>query len=119
MATTSHNAREHRHDIAPARPLVGLVLGAGGIRGCAHAGVIHVLHQANVPIDLVVGASTGAIFGLALAGGLSPEHIARVAQEATPLDFMRFYAGRLRAGRHNPIARMLHDAAGQTHLNEE
>ncbi len=51
------------------RPRLGLVLGAGGIRGCAHAGVISVLREAQVPIDLVVGASVGAIFGMALAGG--------------------------------------------------
>jgi NTE family protein len=41
------------------RPRIGLVLGAGGIRGCAHAGVIAVLRQAEVSIDLVVGASVG------------------------------------------------------------
>src|SRR5579872_5032358 len=92
------------------RPTIGLVLGAGGIRGCAHAGAITVLRENEVPIDLVVGASVGAMFGLALAAGLPTERIAHLAREATPLDIFRFYAGRLRAGRRNPLARLLHDA---------
>jgi predicted acylesterase/phospholipase RssA len=89
---------------------VGLVLGAGGIRGCAHAGAIAVLQESHVPIDLVVGASVGAIFGLGLAAGVPAERIARVARDATPLDMFRFYAGRLRTDRKNPVARLLHEA---------
>jgi len=90
-------------------PTTGLVLGAGGIRGCAHAGVISVLREAGVPIDLVVGASVGAMFGLAVAAGLPTQRI-EVARDATPWDLFRFYAGRLRANRSNPIARMLLEA---------
>lgn len=93
-----------------ARPSIGLVLGAGGIRGCAHAGVFAVLHEAGVPVDLVIGASVGSIFGLGIAAGLPREYIAGVAREATPAQMFRFYAGRLRPGRSNPIARMLHEA---------
>lgn len=95
---------------APSRPRIGLVLGAGGMRGCAHAGVIAVLHEAGVPIDLVVGASTGAIFGLGLAAGWPAERIARVARQARSLDAFRFYASRLRTDARNPIARMLLEA---------
>lgn len=89
------------------RPTVGLVLGAGGIRGCAHAGVIKVLRDANVPIDLIVGASVGSVFGLGLASGTPLEYITRVAREATPQQMFRFYAGRLRPTGKDPIARML------------
>jgi predicted acylesterase/phospholipase RssA len=87
------------------------VLGAGGIRGCAHAGVITVLREAGVPIDVVVGASVGAIFGLALAAGLSTERIAQLATSAGPLDLFRFYAGRLRTDARNPIGRLVAEAA--------
>jgi NTE family protein len=101
-------------------PRLGLVLGAGGIRGCAHAGVIEVMREAEIPIDLVVGASVGSMFGLALAAGLSTEYIARVAREGAPLDLFRFYAGRLRPGKSNPIARMLWDAGeGKTFADLE
>lgn len=92
------------------RPRVGLVLGAGGIRGCAHAGVAGVLHEEGVPIDVVVGTSVGAMIGLAVAAQLPVEQIRQVVRETTPLDLIRFYAGRLRAGRSNPIARMMYEA---------
>jgi NTE family protein len=88
----------------------GLVLGAGGIRGCAHAGVVEILDEAGVQVDLVVGASIGAMFGLAVAAGLPADHIARAGRDASPLDVFRFYAGRLRMTRSNPIARMLLEA---------
>lgn len=92
------------------RPRLGLVLGAGGIRGCSHPGVMAVLDEAGVRFDLVVGASVGALFGLGLAAGLPPRHIVQVVRDSTPADVARFYAGRLRPGRSNPIARMMVEA---------
>lgn len=44
-------------------PRVALVLGSGGARGYASVGVIKVLHKAGIPIDLIVGASSGSIIG--------------------------------------------------------
>jgi NTE family protein len=40
---------------------VGLVLGGGGVRSWAHIGAIKALVEANIPIDMVCGASGGAI----------------------------------------------------------
>jgi predicted acylesterase/phospholipase RssA len=102
---SAHQA--HREPPAATQPRVGLVLGAGGIRGCAHAGVIKVLREQGIPIDLVVGASIGSIFGLALAAGWPTERIVQGALDATPRTMFRFYAGRLRTEARNPIARML------------
>lgn len=51
------------------RPTVGLVLGGGGARGLAHVGVLQVLEEAHVPIDLVVGTSMGAVVGGLYAAG--------------------------------------------------
>ncbi|MBS0350827.1 MAG: patatin-like phospholipase family protein [Proteobacteria bacterium] len=42
---------------------IALVLGSGGARGYAHAGVIEALEQAGIPIDLIVGASAGSLVG--------------------------------------------------------
>jgi NTE family protein len=42
---------------------VALVLGGGGARGIAHAGVIEVLETNNIPINLMVGTSAGAMVG--------------------------------------------------------
>ena len=49
------------------RKRVGVALGAGGMRGMAHIGVLQVLEEAGIPIDLVSGASAGAFFGAAYA----------------------------------------------------
>ncbi|PCI40729.1 MAG: hypothetical protein COB53_00095 [Elusimicrobia bacterium] len=55
------------------RPRVGLVLSAGSVRGLAHIGVIHVLHDAGFPIDIVAGTSMGAVIGSFFSGGYSME----------------------------------------------
>jgi NTE family protein len=44
-------------------PIVGLALGGGGARGFAEIGVLRVLEQERIPIDLVVGTSVGALVG--------------------------------------------------------
>lgn len=46
------------------RPVrVALVLGSGGARGYAHVGVIKALQKAGIPIDLIVGSSSGSLIG--------------------------------------------------------
>lgn len=42
---------------------VALALGSGGARGLAHIGVIKALIKNKVPIDLIVGSSSGALVG--------------------------------------------------------
>ncbi len=49
---------------------LGLVLGGGGGKGGAHLGVLAVLEALDVPIDIVVGMSVGAL-GVMYAAGLS------------------------------------------------
>ncbi|MFI5303994.1 MAG: patatin-like phospholipase family protein [Nitrospiria bacterium] len=44
-------------------PKIALVLGGGAARGFAHVGVIRVLEQEKIPIDLVVGTSVGSLIG--------------------------------------------------------
>jgi NTE family protein len=59
------------------RPRIGLVLGGGGARGVAHAGVLKVLEELRVPVDLVVGTSIGALAGGLFAAGVSPAEMER------------------------------------------
>lgn len=92
------------------RPRTALVLGAGGIRGCAHPGVIAVLQEAGVRIDMVVGASIGSMFGLGLAAGIPGERMVETVRASRPIDIIRFYAGGLNPGGNNPIARLLREA---------
>src|SRR5438445_786537 len=42
---------------------VGLALGGGAARGLAHIGVLKTLEESQVPIDLIVGTSVGALVG--------------------------------------------------------
>ncbi len=42
---------------------LGLALGAGGARGWAHIGVLKVLEQAGIHIDMISGTSMGALVG--------------------------------------------------------
>jgi NTE family protein len=54
---------------------VGLALGGGGVRGFSHIGVLNVLEQEGIDIDLIVGTSAGALIGGAYASGQSPREI--------------------------------------------
>ncbi len=45
------------------RPKIALVLCGGGAKGAAHVGVLKVLEEEGVPIDMIVGTSIGAIIG--------------------------------------------------------
>ena len=61
------------------RPRIGLVLSGGGARGAAHIGVLKVLDELHIPIDVIAGTSMGAVVGGLYASGLSGDDIARVA----------------------------------------
>lgn len=63
------------------RPRVGVVLGGGGARGLAHIGVLRVLEEEGIPIDLVVGTSVGALIGALYTAGVPLWKIERLAQE--------------------------------------
>lgn len=60
---------------------VGLVLSGGAAWGIAHVGVLEVLVENEIPIDLVVGTSAGAILGALYAGGLSPDEMKELVEE--------------------------------------
>lgn len=53
----------------PRSPKVGLALGGGGARGCAHIGVINALSEAGVPIHAIAGTSIGAVIGAVYSAG--------------------------------------------------
>ncbi|MFP4374668.1 MAG: patatin-like phospholipase family protein [Spirochaetaceae bacterium] len=63
------------------RPTIALVLSGGGAKGAAHVGVIEILEDLRVPVDMVVGTSMGAIVGGMYAAGYSPEDMARMLEE--------------------------------------
>jgi predicted acylesterase/phospholipase RssA/CRP-like cAMP-binding protein len=64
-----HIRFDHRRRIH-SRPRIGLALGAGIIRGVAHVGVLKVLEEEGIPIDLIAGSSVGSLVGLLYAAGM-------------------------------------------------
>lgn len=69
-----------------ARPKIGLVLAGGGAKGAAHVGVLKVLEEMRIPVDVVVGTSMGSIVGGLYAAGMRPEDIERAIQEIDWVD---------------------------------
>ncbi len=62
-------------------PVIGLVLSGGGARGAAHIGVLKVLEDMHVPIDVITGTSMGAVVGGLYAYGYAPDEIERLLEE--------------------------------------
>ncbi|WP_298609719.1 patatin-like phospholipase family protein [uncultured Thiothrix sp.] len=63
------------------RPRIGLVLGGGGAAGVAHVGVLKVLEEQGVPIDVIAGTSMGAIVGSLYAAGYKADELEKVVKE--------------------------------------
>ncbi|MDK8465588.1 patatin-like phospholipase family protein [Marinobacter sp. SS13-12] len=57
------------------RPKVGLVLSGGGAKGMAHVGVLRVLEELKIPVDIVVGTSAGSAVGALYASGMNVHEI--------------------------------------------
>jgi NTE family protein len=55
----------------PGRKRVGLALSGGAARGAAHLGVLQVLTEANIPVDVVAGVSAGSVVGALYCAGVS------------------------------------------------
>ncbi len=54
---------------------IGLALGGGVVRGMAHVGVLRVLLESQIPIDMVAGTSAGSIVGAIFCAGLTIDEI--------------------------------------------
>jgi NTE family protein len=72
------------------RPKVGLALAGGFARGIAHIGVLRVLREAGIPIDVVSGTSVGALIGVGYCSGASLEMMEKVAHQTKFTDFGRW-----------------------------
>lgn len=48
---------------------VGIALSSGNARGMAHIGVLKVLEEEGIPIDMIAATSAGAVFGALYAAG--------------------------------------------------
>jgi len=57
------------------RPKIALVLSGGGAKGFAHIGVLKILEEEGIPIDLIVGTSMGSLVGGIYSLGYSASEI--------------------------------------------
>uniref|UniRef100_UPI001E57748F patatin-like phospholipase family protein n=1 Tax=Pelomonas sp. KK5 TaxID=1855730 RepID=UPI001E57748F len=64
----------------PKPPRVGLALGGGAARGFAHIGVIQVLEENGIKVDLVAGTSAGSLVAALYASGLHGKELATLAE---------------------------------------
>ncbi len=60
---------------------VALVLSGGGARGFAHIPIIEALEKYDIPIDMVIGTSMGALVGGLYAAGYSPKNMTELIEE--------------------------------------
>ena len=74
------------------RPKLGLALGSGAARGLAHIGVLKVLEEADIPIDIITGTSMGAFIGAMYAAGVPVAQMEQVALELDWLSMARLLA---------------------------
>jgi len=89
---------------------LGLALGAGGTKGAAHVGVLRVLEDEGIPVDVVAGTSIGALYGGALAAGRAPAEMEEGIRTQPPSDVVNFFRHRLKIRHNNRLARRFYEA---------
>lgn len=67
------------HPAHPGRPIIGVALGGGVVRGMAHIGVLQVFQEEGLPVDMVAGTSVGSLVGAVYAGGFDLKELERLA----------------------------------------
>ncbi len=60
---------------------IGLALSAGGAKGLAHIGVIQVLEENGIEVDVIAGSSMGAYVASVWAMGCDGQHMEKLARE--------------------------------------
>jgi len=63
------------------RPKIGLALSGGGAKGLAHIGVLKVLEEEGIKVDMISGTSMGSIVGGLYAIGYSAKEIEKLVHK--------------------------------------
>ena len=98
---------------------IGVALGGGAARGMAHLGVLNVLDQNGIVVDVIAGTSVGAMTGVLYSAGLDCDYLtsAFAADLKLPWIFRQLPSGgywyllyKYRRGQFDPMLRKyLHD----------
>lgn len=67
---------------------IGLALGGGSAKGVAHVGVLKVLEENNLKVDMVSGTSIGSLVGAFYCSGMSAEEMTK---EMFSIDITKFF----------------------------
>ncbi len=99
---------------------VGLVLGGGGARAYAHLGILKVLEEENIPIDMIAGTSMGAFLGALYIQGKTIEEILEISRDSwkklkSPVSWTIPRASFIKAKR---IRNIVHDIFGDVLIED-
>ncbi len=97
---------------------LGLALGAGGTKGAAHVGVLKVLEEAGVAIDVVAGTSIGSLYGGAYAAGHTVEEMEDGIRTQPRMDVINFFRHRLKIRHNNRLSRKFYEALAGHHIED-
>jgi len=97
---------------APKLPRIGLALGGGAARGFAHIGVIQVLEENGIKLDLVVGTSAGSLVAALYASGKSGSDLAAMAETMDEYAFTDWAFPGRGLIRGEALAKFVHDNTG-------
>ena len=64
-------------------------MGGGAAKGFAHVGAWKAIQEAEIPVAGIIGTSTGAMMGAALAGGRGVEEMEERSRRFRRRDVMR------------------------------
>jgi len=90
--------------MADLKKRVALVIGSGAIKCAASIGMFQVLEEANIEVDLVVGCSGGAIYGVGKAFGFELDEIKELSDATWTKDLMQGYMMNLKASKDGTLA---------------
>lgn len=87
----------------------GLALSGGGTRGFAHLGIIKALYEEGIYPEIITGVSAGAIAGVFIADGYSPEEIMKLFLKKKTFDFIKVKFQRLGFGNMEGLKQVLQE----------
>ncbi|NLL18939.1 MAG: patatin family protein [Clostridia bacterium] len=91
-------------------PKVGLALGGGAAKGFAHLGVLKVLVNEGIPIDLIAGCSMGSIFAALYGAGVDMKLLEKLLEQLPQKQFFDLAVpklGLIRGHRLEALLRLL------------
>jgi NTE family protein len=97
---------------------LGLALGAGGMKGAAHVGVMRVLADAGIKPDVIAGTSIGSLYGGLVAVGRTPHEMEQGIRDCPSRDVYDLFRGRLRIRARNRLARRFYEALAGFHIED-